>query len=105
MVVPLKETEAEHLAPPHERSALAMKEWLLERLSVESNGKFSVFQLDQLLAQAKIQGHNLCFLPEGEFIRIFMHEDDFYINRERIKALHKEYSLDLLSSSRFQVLC
>lgn len=67
------------------RSALAMKEFLLSRLSMEWPDGISIKELEKVLRKAKTSQEPLILPNLSEKIFIVIVDDDFLINRERVK--------------------
>jgi hypothetical protein len=80
MAVPYHEEPEEKSLPRHERSARAMKEWLVCRLAIG--------------------------MPGNERIRVFITDDDFLVSRERVEALHRHVTgLGLQNHFEFACIC
>ncbi|MFH1406900.1 MAG: cobalamin-dependent protein [Candidatus Omnitrophota bacterium] len=90
LALPHKETGQEKTAPMYVRNAKAMKEWLLERLVLETNGQYTPQSLEEALAKPKERSEILDILPVDTKIAIEMTDDDFLVDRRRIKAFHDE---------------
>jgi pentatricopeptide repeat protein len=83
MVVPWEDDPVE--LPVAKRSAMAMKEFLISRLALEWSEGISNKVLENLLKDAKISDKPLRLNGLKEKIFIVIEDDDFLINRERIK--------------------
>lgn len=69
---------------PAERSAQAMKEFLLSRLAMEYPERISLKDMEDLLIKARVAGKPLTFPDLREKVFIVIEDDDFLLNRERI---------------------
>jgi tetratricopeptide (TPR) repeat protein len=70
------------------RSATAMKEFLLSRLALEWPKDISKTKLEELLKKAKASGKPLSLEELKGKIFIVIEDDDFLINRERVKEFY-----------------
>nr|HID59683.1 hypothetical protein [Desulfobacterales bacterium] len=83
------------------RSALAMKEFLLSRLALEWPEGISKTRLEELLKESKVSGRPISRLDLNEKIFIVIEDDDFLINRERIREFYR--IVDQLGLQRYFV--
>lgn len=71
------------------RSALAMSEFLLSRLALEWPDGITISNLEKLLKETEIFDKSFSLPSLREKIFIVIEDDDFLINRERIREFHE----------------
>jgi tetratricopeptide (TPR) repeat protein len=86
MIVPWEDDPVDMSAAM--RSAMAMKEFLLARLALEWPQGISQKKLEKLLKDAKASGKPLGLKGLKGKILIVIEDDDFLINRERVKEFY-----------------
>ncbi|UCF90602.1 MAG: tetratricopeptide repeat protein [Desulfobacterales bacterium] len=86
MVVPWENDPVD--LTPAQRSAMAMKEFLLARLALEWPEGIALKELEKLLKTAKARGRPVTFAALREKIFIVIEDDDFLINRERVREFY-----------------